>query len=289
MSVVLTVNGVSLAYPRAPQPLFRDVSFELRRGEVGVIMGDSGAGKTTLLHIIVGFLRAAAPPRSIADYLWRGVFSVAAQPLVQGAIEIAGEDVTLTEPARRDIGLVMQRFSLYPNLTVAQNLAIPLRKKPLAARERRERIERMAADLEIHEFLDRYPGDLSGGQMQRVAIGKLVLKAPAVALLDEAFSHLDWKLRRTLRTQVVERLRRGTVDREPSGILMVSHDIEDAQPADKIIYLERPENTTADTVTSVSIFDGGTGRAWESFAAAAGYHIVQLVTPTGTRGDARQN
>jgi len=289
VSVVLKVSGVSLKYARASHPLFRDVAFQVRRGEVAVIMGDSGAGKTTLLHMIVGFLRAEAPPRTIRDYLWRGLFSVGDAPFVSGTIEIADQDVTHIEPSGRDIGLVMQRFSLYPNLTVRQNLAIPVRRKRIAVAERRTLIEKVAKDLEIDEFLERYPGDLSGGQMQRVAIGKLLLKAPAVALLDEAFSHLDWKLRQTLRKQVVERLKEGADDRQPSGVLFVSHDIEDAQTADKIIYLERPERTRGDAVTKVSVFEGGAGQAWQSFAAAAGYHIVQLVTPTGTRGDARQN
>lgn len=181
----------------------------------------------------------------------------------------------------------MQRFSLYPNLTVADNLAISLRRKQLSAAGRREQIGAVATDLEIDGFLHRFPGDLSGGQMQRVAIGKLLLKAPAVALLDEAFSHLDWKLRQTLRRQVVERLKRSDENRAPSGVLFVSHDIEDAQMADKIIYLERPEKARGDAVTNVSVFEGANGQAWERFSATAGYHIVKLVTPTGTIANAK--
>src|SRR5882672_4281799 len=211
----------------------RDLSLDIADGELMVLLGPTGAGKTTTLRTIAGLERPDA-----------------------GRVSIDGRDVTAEPPAVRDVAFVFQQYSLYPHLTVYDNLAFPLRSPARRMDEQlvRRRIGQVAELLHIEQKLGNRATALSGGEMQRVAIGRALVREPAVYLMDEPLSSLDAKLRAELRLEL-KRIQRelGTT------ILYVTHDqIEAMTMADRIgvmnegalvqlgtpreIY-ERPDNT----------------------------------------------
>jgi multiple sugar transport system ATP-binding protein len=175
-----------------------DLSFAVGDGEFVVLLGPSGAGKTTTLRLIAGLESPDA-----------------------GRIAIDGRDVTREPPAARDIAFVFQQYSLYPHLTVYDNLAFPLRSpaRRVAEGEIRQRVHEIAALLHIEGKLANRATRLSGGEMQRVAIGRALVRRPAIYLMDEPLSSLDAKLRAELRLE----LKRIQVELGAT-ILYVTHD-----------------------------------------------------------------
>jgi multiple sugar transport system ATP-binding protein len=187
----------------------RNLSLSIANGEFVVLLGPTGAGKTTTLRLIAGLER----PDS-------------------GNVLIQGRVVTEEMPAERDVALVFQQYSLYPHLTVYDNLAFPLRSPARRMNEQlvRRRIHQVAELLHIEQKLGNRATALSGGEMQRVAIGRALVREPAVYLMDEPLSSLDAKLRAELRLEL-KRIQRelGTT------ILYVTHDqIEAMTMADRI-------------------------------------------------------
>jgi multiple sugar transport system ATP-binding protein len=187
----------------------RNVSLSIANGEFVVLLGPTGAGKTTTLRLIAGLER---PDR--------------------GNVLIQGRVVTEEVPAERDVAFVFQQYSLYPHLTVYDNLAFPLRSPARRMDEQlvRRRIHQVAELLHIEHKLGNRATALSGGEMQRVAIGRALVREPAVYLMDEPLSSLDAKLRAELRLEL-KRIQRelGTT------ILYVTHDqIEAMTMADRI-------------------------------------------------------
>jgi multiple sugar transport system ATP-binding protein len=162
-----------------------DVSLTIGDGEFMVLVGPSGCGKTTLLRSIGGL-------EKISD----------------GRIVIGGRDVTRAEPGERDLAMVFQNYALYPHMTVRQNLGYSLRVHKRPKKEIAQRVEQIAKLLGLEELLDRRPGQLSGGQMQRVAMGRAIVREPAAFLMDEPLSNLDAKLRVGMRTSLQELHRR---------------------------------------------------------------------------------
>ncbi len=188
------------------------VSLDAGRDELLVVLGPTGAGKTTLLRVIAGLETPDA-----------------------GRVEMEGRDVTAWPPARRDVALVFQNFSLYPRWTVRRNLEFPLRApgRALDEQEIRRRVEWAAELLHIADALDRGVTRLSGGQMQRVAIGRAIVRRPRLFLLDEPLTNLDAKLREELRVELI-RLRREL--RAP--MIFVTHDQAEAlSMADRLVLL----------------------------------------------------
>ena len=159
----------------------REMSFAVNEGEFVVLLGPSGAGKTTTLRLITGLEQ----PDS-------------------GAVLIDGRDVTREPPGARDIAFVFQQYSLYPHLTVYDNLAFPLRSPARRVPEPliKKRVERTAELLHISSKLRNSATRLSGGEMQRVAIGRALVRDPAIYLMDEPLSSLDAKLRAELRLEL---------------------------------------------------------------------------------------
>jgi multiple sugar transport system ATP-binding protein len=176
----------------------RDLSLAINNGEFVVLLGPSGAGKTTTLRTISGLERPDA-----------------------GAILIDGRDVTQDPPGVRDIAFVFQQYSLYPHLSVYDNLAFPLRSPARRIPEPtiRRRVEQTAELLHITSKLGNRATRLSGGEMQRVAIGRALVRDPAIHLMDEPLSSLDAKLRAELRLE----LKRIQVELGAT-ILYVTHD-----------------------------------------------------------------
>jgi multiple sugar transport system ATP-binding protein len=187
----------------------RDLSLSIADGEFVVLLGPTGAGKTTTLRLVAGLER---PDR--------------------GNVVIRGRDVTREVPAERDVAFVFQQYSLYPHLTVYDNLAFPLRSPARRMDENliRRRVQQVSELLHIERKLDNRATALSGGEMQRVAIGRALVREPAVYLMDEPLSSLDAKLRAELRLEL-KRIQRelGTT------ILYVTHDqVEAMTMADRI-------------------------------------------------------
>ncbi|MBU8825721.1 ABC transporter ATP-binding protein [Mycolicibacterium goodii] len=183
----------------------------LADGTLTVLVGPSGCGKSTTLRIVAGL--------EAAD---------------QGVVRIGGRDVTHATPRERDIAMVFQNYALYPHLTVAGNVAFPLKNGGVAKSEVEQRVVQAAERVGITALLDRKPRQLSGGQQQRVAIARALVRTPSVFLFDEPLSNLDAKLRVELRSEI-RRLQTET------GItsLYVTHDQEEAMTiADQLVVLD---------------------------------------------------
>ncbi|PZQ95640.1 MAG: ABC transporter ATP-binding protein [Cereibacter sphaeroides] len=175
----IELRGVSKDYGAAHA--LQDVSLHIEDGQFFVLLGETGAGKTTTLRLIAGLDKPTS-----------------------GQILIDGQDVTNWGAAERDVALVLQQYSLYPRYTVRQNLEFPLRSpmRTVAPAERAERVARVAKTLRIEHLLERKTDKLSGGEMQRVSIGRAIVRTPRVFLMDEPLSALDAKLREALRAEL---------------------------------------------------------------------------------------
>ena len=191
-----------------------DVSFSFNNGEFFVLLGPTGAGKTTTLRIIAGLEKADA-----------------------GTILVDGRRIDTHTPAERDVAFVFQQYSLYPTMTVYDNLAFPLR-SPLRKTpedEIKKKVEDAAEKLRITQLLKRKTAQLSGGEMQRVAIGRAIVREPRLFLMDEPLSNLDAKLREALRVEL-----KHLQKTQGSTTLFVTHDqIEALTMADRIAVLNQ--------------------------------------------------
>ncbi len=209
---VLSLRGVSKSFGAVPA--LERVDLDVGESEFVVVLGATGAGKSTLLRLIAGL-----------------------ETPDEGAVSIGGRDAAALEPAERDVALVFQNFSLYPDKTVRENLAFPLRApgRRVAEDEIAERVERAAKLLHVERFLDRPSRRLSGGEMQRVAIGRAIVRRPRLFLMDEPLSNLDAKLREELRVELRELARRLA-----TPVLWVTHDQAEALGmADRVVALRR--------------------------------------------------
>lgn len=194
------INAVSKAFGKTQA--VSDLSLTIGDGEFVALLGPTGAGKTTALRLIAGLER----PDS-------------------GSIRIDGRDVTGDAPADRDVAFVFQQYSLYPHLTVFENMAFALRAPTRRVPEAdiRAKVQGVARLLHIENKLDNKATQLSGGQMQRVAIGRALVRSPSIYLMDEPLSSLDAKLRGELRLE----LKRIQVELGAT-ILYVTHDQTEA-------------------------------------------------------------
>ena len=192
----LKISGVSKTFGHTAA--VRGLNIDIASGEFVVLLGPSGAGKTTTLRLVAGLEK----PDS-------------------GRVEIDGRDVTDAAPALRDVAFVFQQYSLYPHLSVYDNLAFPLRSpmRPHDEKTIQKKVLEVARKLQIEDKLQNPATKLSGGQMQRVAMGRALVRSPAVYLMDEPLSSLDAKLRNDLRLEL-KRIQ------EDSGatMLYVTHD-----------------------------------------------------------------
>ncbi len=204
------------------------IDLELGENELLVVLGPTGAGKTTLLRTLAGLERPDA-----------------------GSVSMAGKDVTGVDPAARDVAFVFQNFSLYPRWTVRKNLEFPLRApgRNVPEEEIQRRITWAAELLNITRYLEREASRLSGGEMQRVAIGRAIVRRPRLFLMDEPLTNLDAKLREALRVELVQ-LRRELA----TPMIFVTHDQAEAlSMADRIVVLS--EGRILQTGTPTEIYE----------------------------------
>ncbi len=191
--------------------ILKDINIEIEEGGFLVLVGPSGCGKSTLLNTIAGL-----------------------EPITSGDIAIAGRSVAGLPPSQRDIAMVFQSYALYPNMTVAGNIAFGMEIRGVPKVEREKAIKQVAEMLQIGHLLDRKPSQLSGGQRQRVAMGRALVRNPQVFLFDEPLSNLDAKLRVDMRTEI-KRLH----GRMKTTIVYVTHDqIEAMTLATRIAVLK---------------------------------------------------
>ena len=195
---VVEIRKLSKAFGR--EPAVRDLSLSVADGELMVLVGPSGCGKSTVLRCVAGL-----------------------ETPDQGDVIIAGRRVNDLPPRARDAAMVFQSYALYPHLTVAENLAFPLEMRRVPRDERQVRVAEVARVLELEEMLGRKPGTLSGGQMQRVALGRAMIRDPAVFLFDEPLSNLDVRMRLEMCTEIARLHQRlGTT------MIYVTHDQAEA-------------------------------------------------------------
>jgi multiple sugar transport system ATP-binding protein len=222
----IVIDGITKSF--GGTPILRGVSATLQPGEFLSLVGPSGCGKTTLLRIIAGL-----------------------ETPDEGRVAIGGRDVTTLRPSERDVAMVFQNYALYPHLTVAENMAVPLAMRRLSVLGRlpllrhlapdqaairrtiRDDVARTADLLQIAHLLDRRPAQLSGGQRQRVALGRAVVRHPAAFLMDEPLSNLDAALRTQTRKEIVDLHRRAGVT-----TVYVTHDqVEAMTMSDRVALM----------------------------------------------------
>lgn len=191
------------------------LDFDVHDGEFFVILGPSGAGKTTTLKSVAGLV-----------------------DMEDGSVAINGVDLTLVEPYHRNIAMAFESYALYPNKTVRQNLASPLksgRNGHHTAQEIEQRIVTVTTTLGIDHLLDRYPREVSNGQRQRTALGRVLVRPADIYLLDEPLSHLDAKLRATMRAEL-----KAIAQNSNTTTIYVTHDYQEALAlADRIAVLRK--------------------------------------------------
>ncbi len=209
------LDGISVSFPagRARVQALNGVSMEVSPNEILVILGGTGSGKTTLLRVLAGLQKPDA-----------------------GRVREDAADISALPPHRRDMAMVFQNFSLYPRMTVGENLAFPLKAKVLALSEAEinARVGEAAAILGLKDKFERLPHQLSGGELQRVAIGRALVRRPKLFLMDEPLASLDAKLRERMVVEI-RRLQRSL----GCGMIYVTHDHEEAMSlADRILVLD---------------------------------------------------
>jgi ABC-type Fe3+/spermidine/putrescine transport system ATPase subunit len=218
-----------------------EVSLDLRSSEILALIGPSGSGKSTLLAAVAGIIRPTA-----------------------GRILLGGRDITELPPEGRGLGMVFQDYALWPHLSVARNVAFPLRARGYPASELQCRVEHALARVGLQSLKDRRPGELSGGQQQRVALARAIAAETRLLLLDEPLSALDSATRSAVRGELAEILRTLNL-----ATLIVTHDRDEAfDLADRVAVLvkgqihqhsdpselyERPANLTVAEFMGVNL------------------------------------
>lgn len=204
---LLSIHNLHKSY--GDTRIFSDINCEIGQGEFVTLLGPSGCGKSTLLRCIAGLTDVDG-----------------------GQINLDGEDLVPLPPQKRGIGMVFQSYALFPNMSVAQNVAFGLRMQKVARDESEQRVREALTMVELGDFAARYPHQLSGGQCQRVALARSLVTRPRLLLLDEPLSALDARIRKHLREQI-----RAIQQELNLTTIFVTHDQEEALTMSDRIFL----------------------------------------------------
>jgi multiple sugar transport system ATP-binding protein len=214
MASELRIEHVDKVYrPRGKTPVtaVKDLSLDIRPGEITALLGSSGCGKTSTLRMIAGFEDVSA-----------------------GAILLDGAPIHALPPARRGVAMAFEAYSLYPPLTIRQNIDFALRSSRLSSAERKRRVDEVAELVEIIDILDKYPSFVSGGQQQRAGLARALVREAKLCLLDEPMGQLEPQLRAMLRGRIKHFLRSHS-----KTTILVTHDQTEANAlADRIAVME---------------------------------------------------
>ncbi len=189
-----------------------DVNLEIKDREFVVLLGPTGAGKTTLLRCVAGLERPDG-----------------------GTVSIDGQDIKAQAPAERDLAFVFQSYALYPRKTVYQNIAFPLEARAMSKADIAAAVKRVAGMLHIEHLLERRPAQLSGGEQQRVALGRAMVRRPHAFLMDEPLTNLDFKLRAEMRSE----LKRIQQELSETFFYVTNDQVEAMSMADRMAVLNR--------------------------------------------------
>ncbi len=226
----------------------KNVSFSVEQGEYFILLGESGSGKSMVLETIAGLV--------VPD---------------SGTILFDGRDITSEKIQKRKIGLVFQDHAVFPHLTVGENIAFSLHGTAIGKEAKHARVKNIANELGIGELLTRKPGSLSGGELQRVALGRTLIQQPGILLLDEPLSSLDTRLKNDLR-----RLLRA-FHRKGQTILHVTHDYEEALSlGTRIAVIDN--GTIVQTGTPSEVFNRPKSEFVAHFIGVKNFFAAKLVT-----------
>ena len=204
----VTLSNITKKYGEVQ--VIHGIDLEIKDGEFCVFVGPSGCGKSTLLRMVAGL-----------------------EDTTGGAISIGARDVTREDPARRGVAMVFQTYALYPHMTVQENMGFGLRMNGYPKAEIAQKVAEASGILKLDDYLKRKPAALSGGQWQRVSIGRAIVRGPEVFLFDEPLSNLDAELRVEMRVEIA-RLHKEI----GATMIYVTHDqVEAMTLADKIVVL----------------------------------------------------
>lgn len=218
----LTVNNLNKKY--GENTIFEQINFHADKGEFVTLLGPSGCGKSTLLRCIAGLTS-----------------------INSGQIFLNGNDITHVAPQKRHIAMVFQSYALFPNMTVAENVAFGLKMQKVPVAEIKQRVASILEMVELEKYAERYTHQLSGGQRQRVALARSLVTNPDLLLLDEPLSALDARIRRHLREQIKN------IQKELNlTTIFVTHDQEEALAmSDRIVLMNQgkiEQNSDAETL-----------------------------------------
>jgi putative spermidine/putrescine transport system ATP-binding protein len=242
----LEIRGLSVRY--GDVQALRNISLSVRKGELFALVGPSGSGKSTLLLCIAGFVSSAS-----------------------GSISLEGRDITSLPANTREIGMVFQSYTLFPHMTVFENIGYPLRVRRKSEIEVRHRVAEMLTLLHLEDYKHRYPDEISGGQQQRVALARALAFNPNVLLLDEPLGAVDRKLKIELQSEIrrVQRTAQTT-------LIYVTHDQKEAMAlSDRMAVLD--EGRILQIGTAREIYDNPRNSYVADFVGGANLLVVDIL------------
>jgi oligogalacturonide transport system ATP-binding protein len=257
----LSLRKIEKTYPNGFKAV-HGVDLEVRDGEFMVFVGPSGCAKSTLLRMIAGL-----------------------ESITAGELVIGERVVNDLPPKARGIAMVFQNYALYPHMKVYDNLAFGLRLAGTSKAELDQRVRHAAQLLEMEHLLDRYPKQLSGGQAQRVAVGRAIVKQPEVFLFDEPLSNLDAKLRAAMRVRLTELHRTLKEQGKPATVVYVTHDQTEAMTMGERICVLK-EGVIQQVDTPVALYQRPANAFVAGFIGSPEMNLVKAELLAGADGAA---
>ncbi len=254
MTSAIVASGISKSF--GDVDALNGLELDIPEGGFFVLLGPSGAGKTTTLRVIAGLEKPD-----------------------MGTVHLNGIDATKATPAERDLAMVFQSYALYPKQTASQNIASPLRARRMSKADIDAQVQRVAQLLHIEELMNRHPAQMSGGQMQRVALGRALVRDPRAFLMDEPLTNLDLKLRVEMRTELT-RIHRSL----GRTFLYVTNDqVEAMSMADQVAVLR--QGTVQQVGSPTEIYDNPANRWVATFVGSPRMNLLECTANGRLEGD----